>query len=153
MPSKSKKQKRFMAAAAHNPKFAKKAGIKQSVAKDFHAADKRKGYARGGAATTGFRVPGGDGPRASRGALGAIGSPARIGGLGGASGTFGGFASRSVRPRGGALSGSPLEGPGGASNLRPRPGRGVNPLLATAGIPYHEATDRLARLRGKIGVR
>lgn len=41
MPSKSDKQKRFMAAAANNPKFAKKAGIKQSVAKEFHSADKR----------------------------------------------------------------------------------------------------------------
>lgn len=39
MPSVSKKQKRFMAAAAHNPRFAKKAGIKQRVAKDFHRAD------------------------------------------------------------------------------------------------------------------
>lgn len=42
MPSKSAKQARFMAAAAHNPKFAKKAGISQSVAKEFHSADKRK---------------------------------------------------------------------------------------------------------------
>ena len=40
MPSKSKKQKKFMAAAANNPKFAKKVGIKQSVAKEFHEADK-----------------------------------------------------------------------------------------------------------------
>lgn len=39
MPSVSKKQARFMAAAAHNPKFAKKAGIKQSVAKEFNRAD------------------------------------------------------------------------------------------------------------------
>ena len=43
MPSKSKKQRRFMAAAAHNPQFAKKAGIKQSVAKEFNAADAGKG--------------------------------------------------------------------------------------------------------------
>lgn len=46
MPSKSKKQARFMAAAAHNPKFAKKAGIPQSVAKEFNAADKKKGKRR-----------------------------------------------------------------------------------------------------------
>lgn len=32
-----------MAAAAHNPKFAKEAGIPQSVAKEFHAADKARG--------------------------------------------------------------------------------------------------------------
>jgi hypothetical protein len=40
MPSKSEKQKRFMAAAAHNPDFARKAGIPQSVAKEFNRADK-----------------------------------------------------------------------------------------------------------------
>ena len=31
-----------MAAAANSPGFAKKAGISQSVAEDFHSADKRK---------------------------------------------------------------------------------------------------------------
>jgi len=39
MPSKSPKQARTMAAAAHNPKFAKKMGIPQNVAKDFNQAD------------------------------------------------------------------------------------------------------------------
>lgn len=39
MPSKSAKQARTMAAAAHNPAFAKKVGIPQSVAKEFNAAD------------------------------------------------------------------------------------------------------------------
>lgn len=43
MPSKSPKQARTMAAAAHNPKFAKKVGIPQKVAKDFNKADKAKG--------------------------------------------------------------------------------------------------------------
>lgn len=43
MPSTSPKQARFMAAAANNPKFAKKAGIPQNTAKDFHSADKAKG--------------------------------------------------------------------------------------------------------------
>ena len=42
MPSKSKKQERFMAAAAHDPKFAKKAGIPQKVAKEFNRADQKK---------------------------------------------------------------------------------------------------------------
>ena len=42
MPSTSGKQRRFMAAAAHDPKFAKRAGIPQSVAKDFNEADKGK---------------------------------------------------------------------------------------------------------------
>ena len=39
MPSKSKKQARTMAAAAHNPKFAKKIGIPTKVAKEFNQAD------------------------------------------------------------------------------------------------------------------
>lgn len=42
MPSKSNKQKKFMAAAAHDPEFAKKAGISQSVAKEFNSADSGK---------------------------------------------------------------------------------------------------------------
>jgi hypothetical protein len=42
MPSKSAKQHRFMEAASHNPKFARKAGVPQKVAKEFVAADKRK---------------------------------------------------------------------------------------------------------------
>ncbi len=43
MPSVSAKQHRFMEAAKHNPAFAKKAGISQSVAAEFVAADKAKG--------------------------------------------------------------------------------------------------------------
>lgn len=39
MPSKSAKQARTMAAAAHSKSFAKKLGIKQSVAKEFNKAD------------------------------------------------------------------------------------------------------------------
>jgi hypothetical protein len=42
MPSKSIKQKKFMSAAAHSPEFAKKAGIPQTVAKEFHSADRGK---------------------------------------------------------------------------------------------------------------
>ena len=42
MPSKSTKQHNLMQAVAHNPKFAKKVGIPQSVGKDFAAADKMK---------------------------------------------------------------------------------------------------------------
>ena len=48
MPSKSKAQKHFMQAAAHNPEFAKKAGIPVSVAKEFNAADKGKKFKSGG---------------------------------------------------------------------------------------------------------
>lgn len=39
MPSKSPKQARTMAAAAHNPAFAKKVGIPAKVAKEFNKAD------------------------------------------------------------------------------------------------------------------
>ena len=42
MPSKSPQQHRFMEAAAHNPEFAKKAGIPQKVAKEFVAAAKAR---------------------------------------------------------------------------------------------------------------
>jgi hypothetical protein len=60
MPSTSKKQHNFMAAVANNPAFAKKAGVPQSVGKEFSNADKgrtfskgddmKKGYADGGMA-------------------------------------------------------------------------------------------------------
>lgn len=46
MPSKTRKQKRTMAAAAHDPGFAKKVGIPQSVAKDFNQADKGKKFVK-----------------------------------------------------------------------------------------------------------
>ena len=48
MPSVSKKQHNLMAAVAHSPSFAKKVGIKQSVGKEFVAADKGKKFAKGG---------------------------------------------------------------------------------------------------------
>lgn len=43
MPSKSKSQARMMAAAAHNPQFAKRVGVPQSVAKEFNKADAKTG--------------------------------------------------------------------------------------------------------------
>ena len=48
MPSKSAKQRNLMAAVAHNPQFAKKVGIPQSVGKDFNEADKGKKFKKGG---------------------------------------------------------------------------------------------------------
>jgi hypothetical protein len=48
MPSKSKAQRNLMAAAAHNPAFAKKVGVPMSVAKDFNQADKGKNFKGGG---------------------------------------------------------------------------------------------------------
>jgi len=44
MPSKSPKQKRTMAAAAHNPAFARKMGIPQDVAREFNKADAAKAH-------------------------------------------------------------------------------------------------------------
>jgi len=44
MPAKSKKQQRFMAAVANNPKFAKKVGVPKSVGEEFM----KKGYMGGG---------------------------------------------------------------------------------------------------------
>lgn len=40
MPSTSQKQHRFMEAIAHDPGFAKRAGVPQSVGQDFSEADK-----------------------------------------------------------------------------------------------------------------
>lgn len=40
MPSTSDKQRRFMAAAAHDPKFAKRNKIPMTVAEEFNQADK-----------------------------------------------------------------------------------------------------------------
>jgi hypothetical protein len=42
MPSVSPQQARLMAAVAHNPQFAQKVGIPQSVGQDFNQADKKK---------------------------------------------------------------------------------------------------------------
>lgn len=49
MPPVSKKQKKFMDAAAHNPAFAKKVGVPMSVAKDYSESGKGKKFAVGGA--------------------------------------------------------------------------------------------------------
>jgi len=44
MPAKSKKQRKFMAAVANNPAFAKKVGVPQSVGEEFM---KTKKYQQG----------------------------------------------------------------------------------------------------------
>ena len=48
MPSVSKKQHNFLAAVANNPEFAKKAGVPQSVGKEFTTADKGRKFSKGG---------------------------------------------------------------------------------------------------------
>jgi len=52
MPSSSAKQHKFMEAVAHNPAFANKVGVPQSVGKDFSTADKGKTFKRGGEMAT-----------------------------------------------------------------------------------------------------
>jgi hypothetical protein len=50
MPSKTEKQAKFMRAVANSPKFAKKAGVPQSVGKEFQMKDKMmmgRGMGRG----------------------------------------------------------------------------------------------------------
>jgi hypothetical protein len=48
VPSKSSKQHNFMNAVAHSPAFAKKAGVPQSVGKEFSNADKGRKFSKGG---------------------------------------------------------------------------------------------------------
>jgi len=48
VPSVSKKQADFMRAVAHSPEFAKKAGVPQSVGKEFSNADKGRKFSKGG---------------------------------------------------------------------------------------------------------
>jgi len=57
VPSVSKKQHNLMAAVAHNPAFAKKVGISQSVGKEFAAADKGKTFKQGGVMATKQKYP------------------------------------------------------------------------------------------------
>ena len=47
MPATSLKQKKFMDAVAHNPSFAKQAGVPQSVGKDFSEASKGMKFGNG----------------------------------------------------------------------------------------------------------
>jgi hypothetical protein len=47
MPSKTPKQKHMMAAAAHNPAFAKKMGVPMKVAREFNKADKKSASSKG----------------------------------------------------------------------------------------------------------
>ena len=55
MPSVSKKQAHLMAAVAHNPAFAKKVGIPQSVGQDFNQADKGRKFRSGGMAKSNLK--------------------------------------------------------------------------------------------------
>lgn len=46
MPSTSARQHRFMEAVAHNPEFARKAGVPQSVGEKFELADANAGITK-----------------------------------------------------------------------------------------------------------
>ncbi len=48
MPSKSKAQHNFMAAVANNPQFARRAGVPQSVGREYMKADKGRSFNEGG---------------------------------------------------------------------------------------------------------
>lgn len=48
MPSETPRMARTMAKAAKDPEFAKRKGISQKVAQEFHSADKRKARREGG---------------------------------------------------------------------------------------------------------
>jgi hypothetical protein len=55
MPATSEKQKKFMDAAAHNPKFAKAAGVPVKVAKDFSEQSKGMTFKKDGATSQAAR--------------------------------------------------------------------------------------------------
>jgi hypothetical protein len=46
MPSVSRKQHNFFEAVAHSPEFARKAGVPQTVGKDFAKADDKAGITK-----------------------------------------------------------------------------------------------------------
>jgi len=48
MPSKTPRQRKAMAAAAHDPAIAKRLDIPQSVARDFNKADQKKAGKKAG---------------------------------------------------------------------------------------------------------
>jgi hypothetical protein len=93
MPTVSKKQERFMQAVAHNPAFAKKAGVPQSVGKEFTKSG-------GGMATKmnpGFmammKKKAGDKP-AKKMAMGGYAAPTKMGGVKTAAPSINGVASK-----------------------------------------------------------
>ena len=62
MPSKSKAQHNLMAAVANNPKFAKKAGIPQTVGADYMKADKKVMKYKAGGSAMKYKAGGITGP-------------------------------------------------------------------------------------------
>lgn len=65
MPSSTPKQARFMAAIAHDPGFAKRVGVPQSVGQDFNQADAGTGILKKRPSMRG-KVPGFKGKKTRR---------------------------------------------------------------------------------------
>ena len=161
MPSKSAAQARLMAAVSHGWKPDRIKGPPVKVAKEFNQADKgtsiRKPVrkAAGGALRSlGSALSGRPLPRPGAGGMGGrggFGSSGVLGAIGSSLAAGSGLTAKRTRS-GAPLSGRPATGIGGTpSNVRPRPGRGVNPVLALAATPSFEAADRLGRLAKKVG--
>lgn len=155
----TKKQQRFFRAVEHGwkPTKGKYRGKKVLSARKAKALMDEAGYSRGGplryavggTVRPGAVLSGRPLPRPGRGNNRGVtlGRTAGIGALGSSIAAGSGLAAKRTRP-GGPLSGvgaRPVAVP--PSNVRPRPGRGVNPRLALAGTPFHEASDRLDQLR------
>jgi hypothetical protein len=90
MPTVSKKQERFMQAVAHNPAFAKKAGVPQSVGKEFTKSG-------GGMATKmnpGFMAMMKKKAPAKKMAMGGYAAPTKMGGVKTAAPSINGVASK-----------------------------------------------------------
>ena len=169
MPFKSEAQRRLMLARAHGWKPKGKQRNKslpsEAVAKRFVAdsTGKARGgitlaYARGGTVRPGALLSGRPLPRPGKGdtgGRGGLGATARVGGLGDSARPRGGLAKRPAATgagRGAALPGGGRVAPRGTGNgaLRPRPGRGTNPLLAVAGTNHYQASDRLDGIRKRL---
>ena len=93
MPAVSKKQERFMQAVAHNPAFAKKAGVPQSVGKEFT----KSGGGMASKMNPGFmammKKKAGDKP-AKKMAMGGFAAPTKMGGVKTAAPSINGVASK-----------------------------------------------------------
>ena len=93
MPAVSKKQERFMQAVAHNPAFAKKAGVPQSVGKEFT----KSGGGMASKMNPGFmammKKKAGDKP-AKKMAMGGFAAPTKMGGVKTAAPSVNGVASK-----------------------------------------------------------
>ena len=133
MPSTSKKQHNFMEAIAHNPGFAKKVGVPQSVGKDFSNADKGKSFSKGGDMATKMD------PRM----MAMMAAKAR----GGARPPMGDMG---ARPPMGGMGARPPMGGMGARPPMPPPGGGAPPMgMKRGGMANFEKSGKDVEVKGK----